>query len=54
VETDDGHRNPNQSDTMLGIDKLYSTVVKDHNIKYMYRCQFIGNPLTNRGTTIYN
>jgi hypothetical protein len=32
VETGGGQRNPNRSDTMLGIDKLYSIEAKGHSI----------------------
>ena len=33
---------------------LYSQGGKGHNIKYMYRCKYAGNPLTIRENTIYN
>jgi hypothetical protein len=33
-----GRRNPTRSDTMLGIDKLYSIGAKGHIYIYIYRC----------------
>jgi hypothetical protein len=49
-----GHGNPKtRSDTMLGIDKLYSTGSKGHIYIHVHVCKYAGNPLIGGETTIY-
>jgi hypothetical protein len=41
------------SDTMLGIDKLYSTGAKSHIYIHVQVCKYAENPLTGGKTTKY-
>jgi hypothetical protein len=48
-----GHKQRTRSDTMLGIDLLYSIGAKGHIYIHVQVCKYAGNPLTGGKTTIY-